>query len=132
MAKITKYYRGRRKKKNVAVIPVAIVVVLLIFVVVSSLDVPRSWIAFFFAIPSDAVVRLTLLSAWKDYRWNQTLISVMVWGFLLSLYMIGFVFFALNLWRIFLLGIPGQVAIFLWFRMFRNSGKERDNGQEGA
>ena len=34
MAKITKFYRGRRKKKNVAVIPVAIIVVLLILVVV--------------------------------------------------------------------------------------------------
>lgn len=107
-------------------------VALLIFVVVSSLDVPKSWIAFFFAIPADAIVRLTLLSAWKDYRWNQALISVMVWGFLLSVYMSGIVFFGLNLWRVFLLGIPGQAAIFLWFRMFRNSGKERENGQEGA
>lgn len=103
-------------------------VALFVFVVVSSLDVPKSWIAFFFAVPVDAVVRLTLLSAWKDYRWNQILISVMVWGSLLSVYMVGCVFFRLNLWRIFLLGIPGQIAVLLWFRMFRNSGKEQTNG----
>ncbi len=34
LAKVTKFYRGRRKKKNVAVIPVAIIVILLILVVV--------------------------------------------------------------------------------------------------
>ena len=103
-------------------------VALLIFVVFSSFDVPKSWMAFVFAIPADAIVRMTLLSAWKDYRWNQLFISLLGWGTLLSIYMTARVFFDLNLWRIFLLGIPGQIAIFLWFRMFRNPGKEQHNG----
>ena len=103
-------------------------VALLIFVVCSSLDVPNSWISFFFAIPADSIVRMTLLSAWKDYRRNQLLISVLVWGVLLSFYMTGYVFLGLNIWRVFLLGIPGQAAIFLWFRMFRNTGKENQHG----
>ena len=34
------------------------------------------------------------------------------------------VFFGWNVWKIFLLGIPGQIAIFLWFRMFRGRDKE--------
>jgi hypothetical protein len=42
-----------------------------------------------------------------------------------------FLLFQANVWRIFLLGIPGQLAIFLWFRMFRPiPGKEVKNGQE--
>ena len=103
-------------------------VALLIFVVVSSFDIPNSWIAFFYAVPADAIVMLSLRSAWRDFRWNQALISLLVWGSLLSLYMTGLVFFDWNLWRIFLLGIPGQAAIFLWFRMFRSSGKEQADG----
>ena len=103
-------------------------VALLIFVVVSSFDIPKSWIAFFYAVPADAIVMLSLRSAWRDFRWNQALISLLVWGSLLSFYMTGLVFFDCNLWRIFLLGIPGQAAIFLWFRMFRSPGKEQADG----
>ena len=103
-------------------------VALLIFVIVSSLDVPKSWIAFFYALPADAIVMLSLLSAWKDYRWNKLLISLLAWGSLLSLYVTGLIFFNLNLWRIFLLGVPGQAAIFLWFRMFHATEKEQQNG----
>lgn len=103
-------------------------VALFIFVVLSSLDIPKSWIAFFYAIPADAIVLLSLRSAWKDFRWNQALISLIVWGCLLSFYVSVLIFADLNLWRVFLLGIPGQAAIFLWFRMFRSAGKEQQNG----
>ena len=103
-------------------------VALLLFVVVSSLDVPYSWIAFIYAIPADAIVMLSLRSAWKDFRWNKTLVSVIVWGCLLSIYMSLLVFLKVNIWKIFLLGIPGQIAIFMWFRMFRTPGKEKTDG----
>ena len=59
------------------------------------------------------------------------LISLIVWGSLLSIYMIIFTLYHYNFWKIFLLGIPGQIAIFLWFRMFRpskNDKKEKQNG----
>lgn len=94
-------------------------VALFAFVVFSSMDIPKSWIAFFYAVPADAIVMLSLCSAWRDYRWNQLLISAVVWGSLLSLYMTLLMFFRLNIWKLFLLGIPGQLAIVLWFRLFR-------------
>ena len=103
-------------------------VALLIFVVISSLGIEKSWIAFVYAIPADAIVMLSLLSAWHDFRWNKTLISVMMWGGLLSIYMSLLLFAGLNIWKLFLLGIPGQLAIFLWFRMFRKPKKEEQNG----
>lgn len=104
-------------------------VALLSFVVFSSMDMPRSWMAFFYAIPVDATVLLSLRSAWKDYRWNRTLVSVIMWGALLSLYMSLLVFLHLNIWKLFLLGIPGQVAILLWFRLYRKPPvKEEQDG----
>lgn len=101
-------------------------VALLIFVVVSSFGLPKSWVAFFYAIPADAIVQLSLRSAWRDFRWNRLLISVIVWGALLSVYVTLLVFFGWNVWKIFLLGIPGQFAIFLWFRMFRGTKEKED------
>lgn len=94
-------------------------VALLLFVVISSVGIEKSWLAFIYAIPVNAIVLLSLLSAWHDFRWNKTLVSVLVWGGLLSLYVSLFLFVKVNVWKLFLLGIPGQLAVFLWFRLYR-------------
>jgi hypothetical protein len=104
-------------------------VALLAFVILSSFDSLErySCLLFFVAIPANAIVLLSLRSAWHDFRWNQMLISLIVWGSLLSIFMIIYTVYHYNFWKIFLLGIPGQIAIFLWFRMFRpmkNTKKE--------
>lgn len=102
-------------------------VALFLFVVISSLDVPKSWIAFIYAIPADAIVRLSLRSAWHDFRWNKFLVSVIMWGALLSIYMTLLLFFGLNIWKIFLLGVPGQLAVYLAFHI-KTPRKEENNG----
>ena len=104
-------------------------VALLVFVILSSVGIPKSWVSFIYAIPIDSIVRLSLKSAWRDFRWNQTLVSIIVWGTLLSIYMTFLLFCNSNVWKLFLLGIPGQMAIYLWFRMYRKPVEEK-NGQE--
>ena len=102
-------------------------VALLAYVIFSSLEMENSWLAFFYAVPINCVVLLSLRSAWRDFRWNQTLVSGIVWGSLASIYVTLLVLLQLNIWKLFLLGIPGQLAIFLWFRLFRGV-KENENG----
>ncbi len=96
-------------------------VALLAFVILSSFDFLEKYscLLFFYAIPANAIVLLSLRSAWHDFRWNKALISIIVWGSLLSIYVTLQILLRYNFWKIFLLGIPGQLAIFLWFRMFR-------------
>ena len=103
-------------------------VALLLFVILSTLDVPKSWVAFFYAIPADAIVLLSLRSAWHDFRWNQGLISTIMWGGLISIYVTLLLFCNFNAWRIFLLGVPGQVAILLWFRLYHKQSREETDG----
>ncbi|MDD6968334.1 MAG: helix-turn-helix transcriptional regulator [Firmicutes bacterium] len=100
-------------------------VALFVFVVFSSFDIPNSGLAFFYAIPVNAIVLLSLRSAWHDFRWNKALISAIVWGSLVSIYASIWAFLDFNAWKIFLLGIPGQIAIFLWFRMFKQVKEEK-------
>ena len=103
------------------------------FVILSSFDFLEAYscLLFFVAIPANAIVLLSLRSAWRDFRWNQMLISLITWGSLLSIYMIILSVYHYHFWKLFLLGIPGQIAFFLWFRMFRpskNDKKEKQNG----
>lgn len=108
-------------------------VALFIYVVVSSVGISNSWLAFFFAVPANAIVLLSLRSAWHDFRWNRILISTIMWGSLLSIYMTLLILCRINVWRMFLLGIPGQLAILLWFRMFRHDKqKEENHGQDSS
>ena len=95
-------------------------VALLVFVVMSSFELTDSysWLIFFFAVPANAIVLLSLRSAWHDFRWNKALISTIVWGFIVTIHVSVMVVLKYNFWKIYLLGIPGQIAIFLWFRMF--------------
>ena len=105
-------------------------VALFIYVVLSSLGLENSWLAFFFAIPANAIVLLSLRSAWRDFRWNRALISAIMWGGIVSIYMSLLILVQVNVWRLFLLGVPGQIAILLWFRMFRpiRNREEENNG----
>lgn len=122
----------KRKANKPIILSLATVLVwfvaLLAFVILSSLDIPKSWMAFIYAIPANAIVLLSLRSAWHDFRWNQGLISAIVWGSILSIYASLLVFASLNIWKIFLLGIPGQIAVLLWFQLYRKQPREETNG----
>ena len=128
MTQVSKKALRRKANKNIILaLSTTLVwfVALFVFVVFSSFDIPNSGLAFFYAIPVNAIVLLSLRSAWHDFRWNKALISAIVWGSLVSVYASIWAFLEFNAWKIFLLGIPGQIAIFLWFRMFKQVKEEK-------
>lgn len=134
MTKVSEKALKKKADKNIILMLSSLLVwfvALLFYVVLSSFDIGEgwNWILFFYAIPANAIVALSLRSAWHDFRWNKILISTIAWGSLLSIYMTFQAFAHMNVSKIFLLGIPGQIAIFLWFRMFRTV-KETDSGEE--
>lgn len=109
-------------------------VALLVFVIMSSFDFldPYSRLIFYYAVPANAIVLLSLRSAWRDFRWNKALISTIVWGCLISIHVTVLAVCHYNFWKVYLLGIPGQIAIFLWFRMFRPArGTEQEDSSHG-
>lgn len=119
----------RKANKNIILLLCSVLVwfvALLAFVVLSALEVPYSWLAFIYAIPVNAIVAVSLISAWRDFRRNKLCVSGIVWGGLLSLYLSLLIFLDRNLWTIFLLGIPGQIAVLLWGRMFHTPKEKKD------
>ena len=107
-------------------------VALFFYVILSSFELtdPYSYILFPYAIPANAIVLLSLRCAWRDFRWNKVLISIIVWGFLFSFHITIQMFWGMQLWKLYLLGIPGQIAILLWFRLFSpaKQPEEETNG----
>ena len=95
------------------------VVALFLYMVLDAFGVKNLWVLFVMAVPANAIVLLSLRSAWKMYGWNRILISVIMWGALLTIYLLLWLGFSVNVWKILLMGVLGQAAILLWFRMFR-------------
>ena len=104
-------------------------VALFFYVVVSSFDIPYTWLAFLYAVPANAIVLLSMRSAWHDFRWNRAYVSTIMWGFLVSFHA-TLLIMHFNMWKLYLLGIPGQIAIWLWFRLFRPAKTKSESAQE--
>ena len=124
MTKVSEKALKRKANKNIILMLSSLLVwfvALVVYVIMSSFELtdPYSSILFPCAIPINAIVLLSLRCAWHDFRWNKALISIIVWGSLLSIYTTIYIIWHVHFWKIFLLGIPGQVAIGLWFRLFR-------------
>ena len=95
------------------------VVALFLYMVLDAFGVKNLWLLFVVAVPANAIVLLSLRSAWKLFGWNRFLISVIMWGFLIVIYLLLLVVGKVNVWRILPMGLLGQAAILLWFKMFR-------------
>ena len=95
------------------------VVALFLYMVLDAFGVKHLWLLFVVAVPANAIVLLSLRSAWKLYGLNRILISVILWGTLLTMYLLLLVVGKVNVWRILPMGLLGQIAIILWFKMFR-------------
>ena len=135
MGQVSEKALKRKANKNIILGLSSILVwfvALLIYVVVSSFALPYSWLAFFYAVPANCIVLLSLRSAWHDFRWNRALISGIMWGALASIHMTLLTLVDFNMWKIYLLGILGQLAILLWFRLFHSAVKEDTHGQEST
>ena len=124
MTQVSEKALKRKANKNVILALSSTLVwfiALFVFVIMSS----------FHAVPVNAIVMLSLLSAWHDFRKNRLLISAIVWGFLIAIHVSGLLIFRYNFWKIYLLGIPGQIAIFLWFRMFHPVSEKAEGTDNG-
>ena len=93
-------------------------VALLAFVVIDMIpaEIDGSWLAFVYAVPCTLLLWLVFNSVWFNPRTNFIIISCLVWSALATVH-VTCETFGLNVWKIYLLGIPAQVVIILWSRI---------------
>lgn len=72
------------------------------------------WMTYMYAVPVTLVVLLVLNSIWGNRRNNFVIISALIWTVLASAYISVLVFVPLNMWLLFVLGVPAQIIVGLW------------------
>lgn len=83
----------------------------IIFTFISIFTNKYVWFVFFISVPLTVLLFLIFNSIWGNRRNNYFIVSFFVWSILLCIYLC---FIKFNVWQIFILGIPAQVAIILW------------------
>ena len=108
---MTKKERGN--KLSIALLAISLVWFLstIIFVYSNLFFAINFWKIFIWAIPLSLLVAVIFNSIWGNRRNSFVLISFMVWTGLACVYI---QFLKYNIWLVFILGIPVQLAIFLW------------------
>ena len=107
----------QRNRKVTSLLSVLLVwFVATVLYVVMDLTIPTTvykWISFAWAVPLSMVVWLVYNSLWFNQRANYLIISLLMWTGLgcVVLTVAGCGFLP---WKLFYLGIPGQIAIVLW------------------
>lgn len=74
------------------------------------------WLSFVYAIPVSMIVWLIFNSIWFNKRRNFLIISFLMWSILSCIFLTALLF-EINIWQIFILGIPGQLMILLWSKL---------------
>jgi transcriptional regulator with XRE-family HTH domain len=114
---IRREYSGKQKRNRLLITAISGVLVWLIatFIYVNidlwTNDLHGHWLTFVYAVPATAIVLLVFNSIWGQPRWNFAIVSFLMWSLLTAFCL---TMLPMNLWLLFLVGIPGQVIILLW------------------
>ncbi len=105
----------KRNQRIITALSVSLVWLIstLIFIVLGYTvpNISWHWLLFVYSCPVSLIVLLVFNSIWGKPRFNFAIITALVWLIIASIYL---TFLDLNLWMIFLIGIPSQIIIVLW------------------
>jgi transcriptional regulator with XRE-family HTH domain len=71
------------------------------------------WLPFAYSVPTSMIVWLVFNSIWFNKRRNYFIISLLMWTGLACI-VLTVAAFGASVWKLLLLGIPGQIAVLLW------------------
>lgn len=103
----------------ISVLAVCIVwfVAVVAYVCVKLVEQQSFWMAFIYAVPVSLIVLLVFNSIWGKTRLNYLIISLLIWTVLTTIHLQ--LLQVLNVWPIYFIGIPLQIATVLWSLLFR-------------
>ncbi len=92
---------------------------------VSSIVGEGLWVSFIACVPASCLVLMIFNSIWGKPKLNLLCISAMMWSLLVTLYVIFLVYCEWDLWAIFLVGIPAQLALSLGLGIRKPKSKSK-------
>ncbi len=83
------------------------------------------WLCFVWAVPASAIVWLVFNSIWFNQRRNYLIVSILMWSIFACLNFTLSIF-NINIYHIYLLGLPGELIIILWSIIRKNPSSNKE------
>ncbi|MBO5884497.1 MAG: helix-turn-helix transcriptional regulator [Clostridia bacterium] len=112
--KNTLAYVGNRLTITLLAISVVWIIATFVYVYSNIIFETQPWTSFTWAVPATCLVAFCCNKMWGKRIYSLFILSVGIWSLIAAIYL---QLLAYNLWLIFLLGLPIQVTIFLWYRL---------------
>ena len=124
---LPKQAQKKVKEKNPKMFPTKIVVTLLavcavwiiattLFVILTLFDISYP-LCFLWAVPLSCIVLIVFNSIWGKFKYLFPILTVLLWSLLVCIHVQ--ILIVENIWPIYFLGIPLQIAIILWDALVR-------------
>lgn len=115
--------RKRKKSNRIIITLISVVVVWLVAVFLFMnldgflKDAHGLWLVYIYAVPVSCIVTLVFNSIWGKRLLNFIFSSLLLWSLITGVYLTVLVLGGINVWLLFVLGVPGQLIIILWSRL---------------
>ena len=117
---IKREYTKRQRRNHILITLMSCVLVWLVGIYVHamvSVALPHEshlWLIYAYAVPVTLIVFLVFNSVWGRRWHNFIIISALVWSVLSCVYISLLLFASVNMWLLFVIGVPAQVIVCLW------------------
>ena len=116
---------NRVNKVVISLLSVSLIwfLIIILFVYAFVMNGINLWIAFIWGVPLSALIFLIFNSIWGKKLYKFIILTVLTWSSLATIFLqVLYMNLDYQIWAIFLLGIPAQIAIILWSQLKRNVG----------
>lgn len=90
------------------------IIATILFVYSSIFKIDKPWLLFVFSVPISMIILLVFNRIWGRRLYTFIIISVLLWSILTSFYLSLLEY---NTWKLFITGIPLQIAVILWSQL---------------
>lgn len=87
-------------------------IVILVLISIIGNSPKYQWLVAVYAVPVSAIVWLVLNSVWFNPRRNYFIVSILMWSLLATVHL-SLLPFSINIWQLYIIGVPGEIIIFL-------------------
>lgn len=87
-------------------------IVILVLISIIGNNPKYQWLVAVYAVPVSAIVWLVLNSVWFNPRRNYFIVSILMWSLLATVHL-SLLPFSINIWQLYIIGVPGEIIIFL-------------------
>ena len=91
-----------------------------LFVTFKVIEGTYDWIVYLWAVPCTFIVLLVFNCIWGKAKWLFSILTCLLWTFFASFHVHILVYIHFNIWHVYLLGIPLQLALVLWYLLLRS------------